>query len=220
MTSLRVLLAEDHAVVREGTRQILEADPGISVVGEAADGEAIVALAASVPCDVVMLDLGLPLLNGIEATRRICVLPSPPRVLVLTAYDDADYVTAAIEAGAGGYLLKSARAHEVVAAIRAVAGGQLVLHPGLARHLIGRRGGSAERRDELTPRELDVLRLASTGGRTRDIADQLAVSPRTVESTFTSVFNKLGVMTRTEAIVYAAARGWIRLERPRRLDDL
>ena len=219
MTSLRVLLAEDHAVVREGTRQILEADPGLTVVGEAADGESIVALATRIPCDVVMLDLGLPLLGGIEATRRICALPRPPKVLVLTAYDDADYVTAAIEAGASGYLLKSARAPEVVAAIHAVASGQFVLHAGLARHLIGRRGGTGDRQD-LTERELDVLRLAACGGRTRDIADQLGVSPRTVESTFTSVFNKLGVMTRAEAIVYSASRGWIRLERPRPLDGV
>ena len=219
MTPLRVLLAEDHAVVREGTRQILEAEPGISVVGEAADGVAIVSLVARVPCDVVMLDLGLPLLNGIEATRRIVAQAQPPKVLVLTAYDDADYVAAAIEAGAGGYLLKSAHAAEVIAAIRAVAGGQFVLHPGLARHLIGGRSISGDRQD-LTERELDVLRLAAHGGRTRDIADQLAVSPRTVESAFTSVFSKLGVMTRTEAIVYAASRGWIRLERPRPFNEL
>ncbi len=215
---LRVLLAEDHAVVREGTRQILEADPGLTVVGEAADGVAIVALASRVPCDVVLLDLGLPLMNGIEATRRITTLPNAPKVLVLTAYDDEDYVTAALEAGAGGYLLKSAHAAEVVSAIRAVAGGQLVLHSGLARHLLGRRAGSDERGPELSPRELDVLRLAATGGRTRDIADQLAVSGRTVEATFTSIFNKLGVTTRTEAIIFAASRGWIRLERPRPLD--
>jgi len=217
MTPLRVLLAEDHAVVREGTRQILEADPGLSVVGEAADGPTIVALAARVPCDVVLLDLGLPLLNGIEATRRICAQPNPPRVLVLTAYDDADYVTAAIEAGAAGYLLKSAHASDVVAAIVAVAGGQMVLHPGLGRHVLARRAGEGESQ-ELTGRELDVLRLAARGGRTRDIALELSVSGRTVEATFTSLFNKLGVMTRTEAIVYAASRGWIRLEQHPRLD--
>ncbi len=218
MTTLRVLLAEDHAVVREGTRHVLEADPGLSVVGEAADGPAIVALAARVPCDVVLLDLGLPQLNGIEATRQIMALPNPPRVLVLTAYDDADYVTAALEAGAGGYLLKSAHAAEVVAAIRAVAGGQLVLNPGLARHILGRAAGNVGGRTELTKREIDVVRLAARGGRTRDIADELGVSGRTVEARFTSVFNKLGVMSRTEAIIFAASRGWIRLEQPPRLD--
>jgi DNA-binding NarL/FixJ family response regulator len=218
MTIVRVLLAEDHAVVREGTRQILEADPGLSVVGEAADGQAIVDLASRVPADVVLLDLGLPLLNGIEATRQIAARHDAPRVLVLSAYDDEDYVTAAIEAGASGYLLKSAHAAEVVAAIHAVVSGQMVFHAGLARHLLARRGSGAHGRDELSPRELDVLRLAAGGARTRDIADHLAVSPRTVEATFTSVFNKLSVQTRTEAIVYAASRGWIRLERPRPID--
>lgn len=205
-------------MVREGTRQILESDPGLTVVGEAADGEAIVALARSIPSDVVLLDLGLPRLNGIEATRQIVALPGGPKVLVLTAYDEEAYVTAALEAGAGGYLLKSAHASEVVSAIRAVAGGQFVLHPGLARHLLSRRAGSDERGLEMSPRELEVLRLAASGGRTRDIADQLAVSGRTVEATFTSIYNKLGVMTRTEAIIVAASRGWIRLDRPRPLD--
>jgi DNA-binding NarL/FixJ family response regulator len=219
MTVLRVLLGEDHAVVREGTRKILEAEPGLEVVGEAADGERVVALAARLAPDVVLLDLGLPVLNGIEATRRIVAGDRAPRVLILSAFDDADYVIAAIEAGAGGYLLKSANASEVVAAIRAVANGQIVLHPAVARHLVGRRDAGADANDELSPRELEVLRLASRGGRTRDIAGSLSVSTRTVEATFTNVFNKLGVSSRTEAIVYAAARGWLTLQPEARLDD-
>ena len=218
VTSLRILLAEDHAVVREGTRGLLDRDPEISVVGEAADGAQVVEMAARLAPDVVLMDLGMPGMNGIEATRRIAGAgPGAPRVLILSAYDDEDYVTAALEAGATGYLLKSAHAGEVVAAIRAVAGGQLVLDPGVARHLVGPRAGV--RREELSPRELDVVRLAAAGGRTRDIAEQLGVSGRTVEATFTNVFNKLGVMTRAEAIVYAASRGWIRLEREPRLDE-
>jgi DNA-binding NarL/FixJ family response regulator len=218
MTSLRVLLAEDHAVVREGTRTLLEQSPDIEVVGEAPDGAAVVEMAVRLAPDVVLMDLGMPGMNGIEATRRIAGPgTSGPHVLILSAYDDEDYVMAALEAGASGYLLKSAHAGEVVAAIRAVATGQLVLDPGVARHVVGRRPGVS--REELTPRELDVLRLAATGGRTRDIAEQLCVSGRTVEATFTNVFNKLGVMTRAEAIVYAASRGWIRLDREPRLDD-
>lgn len=219
MTVLRVLLGEDHAVVREGTRKILEAESGLEVVGEAADGERVVALAARLAPDVVLLDLGLPVLNGIEATRRIVAGDRAPRVLILSAFDDADYVIAAIEAGAGGYLLKSANASEVVAAIRAVANGQIVLHPAVARHLVGRRDAGADANDELSPRELEVLRLASRGGRTRDIAASLSVSTRTVEATFTNIFNKLGVSSRTEAIVYAAARGWLTLQPEARLDD-
>ena len=219
MTSLRVLLAEDHAVVREGTRQILEHDPGLEVVGEAADGAEVVELAERLVPDVVLLDLGLPTLNGIEATRRIMARARPPKVLILSAYDDQDYVVAAIEAGAAGYLLKSAHASEVIAAIHAVAGGQFVLHPSVARHLVAQRSGASEAREALTPREIEVLRLAARGGRTRDIAVTLSVSVRTVEGTFTNIFNKLGVMTRTEAIIYAASRGWISLEHPPRLDE-
>ena len=213
MAALRVLLAEDHAVVREGTRQILERDGGLSVVGEAADGAEVVSMAESLHPDVVLLDLGLPVINGIEATRRILATDPNIRILVLSAYDDEDYVVAAIEAGVAGYLLKSAHASEVIAAIRAVASGQLVLHPAVARHVLGRRAEAGPGREALTPRELDVLRLAARGGRTRDIAEELAVSPRTVEASFTHIFDKLAVATRAEAIIYAASRGWISLDR-------
>jgi NarL family two-component system response regulator LiaR len=211
MTRLRVLLAEDHAVVREGTRQILEQDPELTVVGEAADGAEVVSLAARLLPDVVLLDLSLPVMNGVEAARRIRALEHPPFVLILSAYDDEDYVVAAIDAGASGYLLKTAHADDVVAAIRAVARGEVVLHPAVARHLVGH--GSHGEREPLTDRELDILRLAARGQRTKDIAAHLSVSTRTVDAQFTGIFNKLGVSTRTEAIVHAASRGWVRLER-------
>ena len=219
MTVLRVLLAEDHTVVREGTRKILEARPELEVVGEAADGEQAVALAGRLAPDIVLLDLGLPILNGIEATRRMMASTRPPKVLILSAFDDADYVAAAIGAGASGYLLKSASASEVVAAIFAVASGQVVLHPDVARHIVGKRTASSDSSVELSPREVEVLRLAARGGRTRDMAETLSVSVRTIEACFTSIFNKLGVSSRTEAIVYAAARGWITLQSESRLDQ-
>lgn len=212
-----VLLAEDHAVVREGTREMLERDPLISVVGEAEDGAAAVALAADLSPDVVLLDLGLPVLNGIEATRRIRALPRPPRVLILSAYDDNDYVTAAVEAGASGYLLKTSHMRDVVAAIRSVALGDVVLHPSVAARLLMRSRARDQAPEMLTDRELQVLRHAARGARNKEIADLLSVSTRTVEAHFTSVFNKLGVTSRTEAILQAVARGWLALDRKREL---
>ncbi|HSO28687.1 MAG TPA: response regulator transcription factor [Candidatus Sulfomarinibacteraceae bacterium] len=213
MDRLTVLLAEDHAVVREGMREMIERDPGISVIGEAADGAAAVALAAEFAPDLVLLDLGLPVLNGLEAARRIRQLPRPPRILMLSAYDDDDYVVAAIEAGANGYLLKTAHMKDIIAAIRSVALGEVVLDPAVARKLIGRSTQPATTGDVLSARELQVLRHAARGARTKEIGNLLSVSTRTVEAHFTSIFNKLGVSSRTEAIVHAASRGWLVLER-------
>jgi DNA-binding NarL/FixJ family response regulator len=212
MDHLTVLLAEDHAVVREGTREMLERDPRISVVGEAPDGLAAVSLAAELRPTVVVLDLGLPVLNGIEAAKRIRALPDPPRILILSAYDDQDYVLAAIDAGATGYLLKTAHIADVIAALHSVAAGEVVLHPSVARRLLGRTG-APNGTGQLTHRELQVLRMAARGNHNKQIAAFLAISPRTVEAQFTSIFNKLGVATRTEAIVQAASRGWLVLER-------
>lgn len=207
MRMVRVLLAEDHAVVREGTRQIVEADPAIEVVGEAADGAEVVTLAARLEPDVVLLDVHMPVLNGIEATRRIVAETPAARILILSAYDEEDYVSAALDAGASGYLLKSAHGHEVVAAIHAVSEGQVVMDARVAQRALHRRDHPAA--DEPTPRELEVLRLAARGLRTKDIAAELGTSPRTIEAHLTSIFNRFGVTTRTEAVMYAASRRWI-----------
>jgi two-component system, NarL family, response regulator LiaR len=217
MSKLRVLIGEDHAVVREGTRQIIERDPGIEVVGEAADGAEAATLALRLCPDVTLLDIHMPSVNGIEATRRITAAQPDARILVLTAYDDEDYVTAALEAGASGYLLKSAHGHEVVAAIRAVAEGQVVMDAKIARLVLRRR--SETPLDEPTPREIEVLRLAAQGLRTKDIAARLATSSRTVEAHLTSIYNRFGVTTRTEAVMRAAARGWIRQDEGTPRDD-
>jgi DNA-binding NarL/FixJ family response regulator len=208
MRTVRVLLAEDHAVVREGTRQIVEADPAIEVVGEAADGAEVVTLASRLRPDVVLLDLHMPVLNGIEATRRILADAPDARILILSAYDDEDYVSAALDAGAAGYLLKSAHGQEVVAAIHAVAEGQVVMDARIARRALSRRDGPPA--DQPTAREIEVLRLAARGLRTKDIAAELGTSPRTIEAHLTSIFNRFGVATRTEAVMHAASRHWIR----------
>jgi DNA-binding NarL/FixJ family response regulator len=208
MPPIRVLLVEDHAIVREGTRQMLERDPSIKVVGEAADGLAAVALAAELQPDVVLLDLALPLLNGIEATRQMRAASNPPRVLILSAYDDQDYVRASIDAGANGYIVKMATADDITIAIHAVSRGDMVLHPAVARRFFARSSDVGDR-NRLSGREMDILRLAARGVRSSDIATELSVSTRTIEAQFTSIFNKLGVSSRTAAVAQAIERGWL-----------
>lgn len=209
-----ILLAEDHAVVREGTREMLDREPGFHVIGEATDGPEAVSMAAALRPDVLLLDLGLPLLNGIEVTRQVRRLSEPPTVLILSAYDDPDYVRAALAAGAGGFLPKTSHARDVVAAIGAVARGEIVLDAAIARRLLGDASGA--RAPGLSDRELHVLRATARGLRTKEIAADLGVSTRTVESQFSSIFNKLGVNSRAEAVVEAVARGWLTLDpRPR-----
>jgi DNA-binding NarL/FixJ family response regulator len=181
-------------------------------VGGGEDGLTAVSLTRELRPDVLLLDLGLPVLNGVEVTRKVRALPAPPQVLVLTAYDDVDYVMAALGAGAGGFMLKTAGSRDVAAAVLAVARGEIVLHPAVARQVITPAPGAGSSR-VLSDRELEVVRLAARGRRTKEIAEALAVSVRTVEAHFTSVFNKLGVSSRTEAIVHAASRGWVTLER-------
>jgi DNA-binding NarL/FixJ family response regulator len=208
---IRLLLVEDHALVREGTREILERDSSLRVIAEAEDGPSAIALAEELRPDVVLVDLDLPILNGIEVIRRIRARPDAPLALVLSAYDDEDYVMAALSAGATGYLLKTAHSDELVASIHAAARGDTVLQGSVGRTLLARAQAPAGQHELLSSRELEVLRLAAHGARTKEIAGQLGLSSRTVEGHLTSIFNKLGVSSRTEAIMYAAARGWVSL---------
>lgn len=209
MERITILLAEDHAVVREGTREILEKDPTLAVVAEAEDGPSVLALAAELRPDVVLLDLNLPVLNGIEVTKRLCATPPAPRILILSAYDDEDYVMAALSAGASGYLLKTAHAREVVAALHAVVRGEVVLDASVAHRVLARARQEAPVTGLLTGRELEVLRLVAKGSRTKEIAADLSVSTRTVEAHLTSIFNKLGVSSRIEAVLRANSKGWL-----------
>jgi len=214
---IRVMLVEDHVLVREGTRELLDREKDLRVVAEAGDGEEAVGLAAVHRPDVVVMDIALPKLNGIEATRRIKATNPSIAVLVLTAYGNDQYVFPLLEAGAAGYLLKDISTHDLIKAIRAVHVGESVLHPAIARKVVDyfakRAGGQGEGDlNELTRRELEVLRLAARGMTNREIAGALAISVRTVQVHLSNIFGKLGVSSRTEAVLHALRKGWITLE--------
>lgn len=208
---IRVVIAEDHALVREGTRRILEQEPDISVVGEAGDGARAVETAARLKPDVALLDIRMSQINGVEATRQIRARAPDTAVLILSAYDDDYYVRALLEVGASGYLLKTVRAEELVDAVRRVHAGETVLHPAIARkvaQLLARKSPSQVDAIHLTAKELEVLSLVCRGLRNKEIARDLAMSVRTVEGHLDTIFNRLGVRSRTEAAMYAATQGW------------
>ena len=209
---ISVLLAEDHALVREGTRQMLEQHDLITVVGEAMDGEVAIDMAIDLRPDVVVLDMSMPVKNGVEVTLAVRAAPDPPHVLILSAYDDLDYASAALRAGASGYLLKTANGDDLFAAIIAVARGEIVLHPTIAAKVLGDQS-DRQRAPTLSDREMEVLGHASRGLKTTEIAHELSLSTRTVESHFTSIYNKLGVTNRTAAVLHAASQGWVAIDR-------
>ncbi len=218
MDKIKILLAEDHVIVREGTRELVQREPDMEVVAEADDGAEAVQLAGKLQPDVVIMDIALPKLNGIEATKQIKALYPATAVLILTAYDNDQYIFALLEAGAAGYLLKTVRGHELIDAIRAVSVGESVLHPKIARKVLSRfmplaTKPSEERVTELlSERELEVLKLAAKGMSNKDIAEQLCLSVRTVQSHLANIFTKLDVGSRTEAILCGLRRGWFTLE--------
>jgi len=218
LKKIRILIADDHAFVREGTRRILEQEPDLEVVAEAGDGEEAVRLASDLKPDVAIIDVAMPKLDGIEATRRIKALCPAVAVLVLSAYDDDQFVFGLLEAGAAGYLLKSVRGHEIVDAIRAVDAGESVLHPSVARKVLNRFASVSSRAQRkkplelLTDREMEVLKLVTKGLSNKDIADGLSLSVRTVQGHLANIFNKLGVSSRTEAVVHALKEGWVTLD--------
>lgn len=216
MDKIRVLLVEDHVVVRESIRQFLARESDLEVIGEAGDGEEAVRLATQLSPDVVVMDVAMPNVNGIEATREIKALCPATAVLALTAYDYDQYIFALLEAGAAGYLLKGVQVREVIDAIRAVYAGESVLHPVVARRVVDRLvspGRSETQATELlSEREMEVLKLAATGISNKEIAQQLFLSPRTVQVHLGNIFSKLGVASRTEAILYGLKRGLLTLE--------
>ncbi|WP_030293074.1 response regulator [Streptomyces katrae] len=206
--TIRLLLADDHPVVRAGLRAVLDTEPGFTVVAEAATAERAVELAASEPVDVVLMDLQFGTgMHGSAATAAITARPGAPRVLVLTTYDtDAD-ILAAVEAGASGYLLKDAPPEELAAAVRTAAAGQSALAPAVALRLMDRMRTPAE---ALTKRELEVLQLVADGLSNQQISKKLFLSQATVKSHLVHIYAKLGVDSRTSAVATATTRRLIR----------
>jgi two-component system, NarL family, response regulator LiaR len=214
---IKLLLAEDHKIVREGTRQLLGQSPDMEVIGEASDGVEAVQLAADLHPDVIVMDVRLPRLNGIEATRTITARFPEIRVLILSAYDDDSYIFPLLEAGASGYLLKTASGVELAEAIRQVHAGQTALAPRISAKIVNRIGGrsayrAAGMREGLTEREMQVLRATAHGQPNKAIATTLAISPQTVQVHLRNIFAKLGVESRSQAVAYAISHGWITLE--------
>jgi two-component system, NarL family, response regulator LiaR len=218
LAKIKVLIADDHAVVREGTRRILEQEPDMVVVGEAGDGEEAVNLATSLKPDVAIIDIAMPRMDGIEATKRIKAVRPSINVLILSAYDDDQFIFSLLEAGAAGYLLKSIRGRELIDAIRAVYSGESVLHPSIARKVLNHfvsTSGKPEGQEPsgvLSDREMEVLKLAAKGLSNQDIAEKLCLSIRTVQGHLGHIFNKLQVGSRTEAVVRALKEGWVALD--------
>ena len=214
---VRVVLADDHAVVRQGIRQFLEEAGDIEVIAEAGDGAEALRLVEVHHPDVAVLDIRMPEVTGVEATRRIKERFSQVRVLVLTAYDDDPYVFALLQAGADGYVLKTASGDELVRAVRVVHQGGSALSPEIAAKVVrqavsGRPEGAVDQVESLTTRELEVLRLAARGLTNRTIGHELAISHRTVQGHLANIYGKLGVNSRTEAVTEALRRGWIVVE--------
>lgn len=209
---VRLLLVDDHPVVRTGLRGMFESDPGFEVVGEAADGGTGATMAAELRPDLVLMDLQMPGVDGVEGIRRIRSVPGGPPVLVLTTYDSDAQILRAIEAGAAGYLLKDAPREELFAAVRSAAAGGSPLAPAVAARILGRMaGGGSARSDILTLRELDVVRLVARGASNREIARDLTISEATVKTHLLKIFEKLGVADRTSAVTTAMERGLIEL---------
>ncbi len=211
---IRVLLADDHMVVRAGIRQFLEQAPDIQVVAEAANGLEAWAKIAQTQPDVVVLDIQMPKASGIEITRRIREHYPDMGVLILTAYDDDPYVMAVLQAGANGYVLKTASPEELIQAVRQVYEGKSALDPAITHKLLHRITAEARHPEvrPLTARELEVLALVAKGYTNKAIAAQLHISDRTVQGHLAHIFEKLQARSRTEAVMRALSLGWLEIE--------
>ena len=215
MDKITIVIADDHDFFRKGTRSVLEQEQDIEVVGEAEDGEEAIRLVNELHPHVVLMDIAMPKVNGIVATQQIKAENTATAVLVLTAYDTDQYIFALLEAGAAGYLLKNIGKEELVAAIHAVYTGEAILHPDIANKVFSRFSASQEKTIseiqscDLSKREMEILRLAARGESNQEIADELFLSRRTIQSHLANIFTKMNVGSRTEATIQAFAKGWL-----------
>ena len=215
---IRAIIADDHVIFREGTKRLIEQEGDIEVIGEASDGEEAVELVARLQPQIALIDIAMPKVNGIEATRKIKAHHPGTAVLILSAYDNDQYIFALLEAGAAGYLLKNVSGSDLISAIRAVCAGEAVLHPLIASKVFNRFITSGQETSAKVPtqdiseREMDILRLAAKGMSNQEIAEALFLSRRTVQAHLASIFRKMDVGSRTEAILQALRKGWLALD--------
>ena len=215
MTKIRVLITDDHAIVRDGICALLALTGDIEAVGEATNGREALEMVKKLAPDVVLMDIAMPLMNGLEATRRIHKEFPQTKVIVLTQYEDREYVLPVIEAGAGGFVSKTAASSELTSAIRSVYRGDSFLSPSVARLLVedyremARAGKSQDTSEKLTDREREILKLLAEGHSTRDIARILVISPKTVERHKTNLMAKLDIHSRLDLFKYALRKGII-----------
>ena len=215
---IQVLIADDHALFREGTHSLIDLEEDMEVTGEASNGEEAIELVGKLKPHVVLMDIAMPKVNGIDATRRIKSDFPATAVLILTAYDNDQYIVALLEAGAAGYLLKNVSGNDLINAIRAVHAGEAVLHPAIAQKVFRRLSTSGRETEkskplaELSEREMEILKLAAKGMSNQDIATTLFLSRRTVQAHLANIFRKMDVGSRTEAVLLALKNCWLGLE--------
>jgi len=212
MKKIRVLVADDHPVFREGLCRFLENEPDIEVIAQAVDGGEAVRMAKELLPDVAIIDVAMPNLGGIEAARQIKVDCPTTAILVVSAFDYEAYMLASLQAGAAGYMLKSAPVNDLISAVRMVCSGAAVFNMGVTSKVMGRLAAAPGRRrgiSELHDRELQVLKLAAKGISNKEVAAKLGISDRTVQSHMVNIFRKLNVSSRTEAVLHALREGWL-----------